>query len=154
MLRLKTDRAWKKADYTIGRFFANGNRFCESLEDPDRGLDQSMNIMDILANKIPGATAIPRGTYKIVLSVSQKFKKRSWAKDYGGLVPEILGVKGFSGVRIHPLNKASETEGCIAVGENKVKGGVVNSVKKYKELMDNYILPAWTRKEEITIEIL
>ena len=153
MLRLKTDRAWKKADYTIGRFFVNDNRFCESLEDPDRGLDQSMNIMDILADKIPGATAIPRGTYKVVLSVSQKFKKRSWAKDYGGLVPEILGVKGFSGVRIHPSNKASEIEGCIAVGENKVKGGVINSVKKYKELMDKYILPAWTRKEEITIEI-
>lgn len=154
MLRLKTDRAWKKADYTIGRFFVNDTRFCESLEDPDRGLDQSMNILDILAMKVPGVTAIPRGTYKVILSVSPRFKKKRWAQKYGGLVPEIVGVKGYSGVRIHPSNYASELEGCIAVGENKVKGGIINSVKWYEELMSKYIFPAWTRKEDITIEIL
>lgn len=153
MLKLKTDRAWKKAAYTIGRFFVNGTRFHESLEDADRGLDQTMSLAEISSNKIYGVTAIPRGTYKVILSVSPKFKNKSWAAKYGGLVPEIVGVKGYSGVRIHPANYATELEGCVSVGENKVKGGVINSVKCYLELMDKFIMPAWTRKEEIMMEI-
>lgn len=153
MLRLKTDRAWRKADYTIGRFFVNGLRFHESLEDADRGLDQSMTVSEISSKKIHGETAIPRGIYKVILSVSPRFKNKSWAAKYGGLVPEIVGVKGYSGVRIHPLNDAKDSEGCIGIGDNKVKGKIVNSVKCYTELMDKYLVPAWTRKEEITIEI-
>lgn len=154
MLKLKTDRAWKKAGYTIGRFFVNGTRFHETMEDTDRGLDSSMNVLDILRMKVPGKTAIPRGTYNVILSVSPKFKKKPWATRYGGLVPEIVGVKGYSGVRIHPLNDATDSEGCIGIGENKIKGKIVNSVKCYEELMAKHIFPAWCRKEEITIEIL
>ena len=152
-MELKTDRAWKENGYTIGRFFVNRARFHESLEDEDRGLDQSMSIAEITSGKIRGKTAIPRGTYKVILSVSPKFKNKPWASKYGGLVPEIVGVKGYSGVRIHPLNDAAESEGCIGIGDNKVKGKIVNSVKCYEELMAKYIFPAWTRKEEITIEI-
>lgn len=154
MLKLKTDRAWRKADYTIGRFFVNGTRFHESLEDADRGLDQTMSLSEISSKKIYGVTAIPRGTYKVILSVSPKFKNKSWAAKYGGLVPEIIGVKGYSGVRIHPLNDAKDSQGCIGIGDNKVTGKIVNSVKCYEELMAKFIFPAWTRKEEITIEIL
>ena len=153
MLNLSTDRAWKKTDYTIGRFFVNGERFHEALEDPDRGLDSSMSPERIKAIKIHGQTAIPAGTYKVILSVSAKYKDRAWAKKYDGLVPEIFGVPCYSGVRIHPANKASEIEGCIAVGENKVRGGVINSQKTYCELMDKYIIPAWKKGEEITITI-
>lgn len=153
-MKLLTDRAWKKDDYTIGRFYVNSARFCESLEDTDRGLEQSMDVLTILMRKIPGVTAIPRGTYKVILSVSPKFAKKTWAKKYGGLVPEIIGVKGYSGVRIHPGNGPEDVEGCIVVGENKVKGKVINSVKCYNELMEKYIFPAWCRKEDITIEIV
>jgi len=153
MLRLSTDRAWKKEDYTIGRFFINDIRFHESLEDPDRGLNSSWSLAAIKAMKIAGATAIPTGTYKVILSLSEKYKNRDWAKKYDGLVPEIVGVPGFSGVRIHPANWASEIEGCIALGENKVKGGVINSKKTYYEFMDKYFMPAWKAGEEITITI-
>lgn len=153
MLRLSTDRAWKKPTYTIGRFFVNDTRLCESLEDTDRGLNSNFTEAAIKLAKIYGQTAIPTGTYKVILSVSDKFKKKAWAAKYGGLVPEIVGVKGFSGVRIHPGNTAEDTLGCVLVGENKKAGAVINSVKCYYELMDKYIFPAWTRKEEITIEI-
>jgi len=152
-MRLKIDRAWKKTGYTIGRFFVNGDRFHESLEDEDRGLDSTWSEAQVKAAKIFGQTAIPAGTYKVILSVSPKYKDRDWAKEFDGLVPEIVGVTGYSGVRIHPANKASEIEGCIAVGENKVRGGVINSKKTYLELMRNYIWPAWRSGEEILIDI-
>lgn len=152
-MKLKTDRAWKKEAYTIGRFFVNGIRFYESLEDKDRGLNSGMSESEIASKKVYGKTAIPTGTYRVILSVSQKFKTRAWAKKYGGLVPEIVGVKGFSGVRIHPLNTAEESLGCLGIGENKVAGKIINSQKRYYELMDKYLIPAWSRKEEITITI-
>ena len=154
MLGLKLQRRWNRSGYCIGILSVNGVRFSETIEDEDRGLDASMNVFDILRLKKPGITAIPKGKYTVVLSVSPKFKKKSWAKKYGGLVPEIVGVKGYSGVRIHPANKAEELEGCIAPGENKIKGGVINSTKTYTRLFEQYILPAWTRKEQITIEIV
>jgi len=150
---LKTQRAWKKTDYTIGRFFINGIRFHDSLEDPDRGLKSSWSEAAIKAVKIAGATAIPTGTYKVILSKSEKYKDRDWAREFGGLVPEIVGVPGYSGVRIHPANWASEIEGCIALGENKVKGGVINSKKTYREFMKEYMVPAWNAGEEIKITV-
>lgn len=153
-MNLRVERRWKRDQYTIGIMYVNGTRFSETVEDADRGLDSSMDVLTILAKKQPGITAIPTGTYKVILTVSPKFKKKSWALKYGGLVPELVGVRGYSGVRIHPANYATELEGCIAPGENKVKGGVVNSVKWYLELMDKYIFPAWTRKEDIIIEIV
>ena len=152
-MELKLERKWKKEAYTIGVISVNGVRFSESVEDKDRGLWQGMNEMAIKMMKIAGETAIPTGTYEVVLSVSPKFKSKSWAAKYNGLVPEIKNVPGFSGVRIHPGSNANSTEGCIIPGDNKVKGGVINSQKRYFELMDKYIVPAWERKERIQLII-
>lgn len=152
-MRLKIDRTYKKADYTIGRLFVNGIYFCDTLEDRDRGLNSNYTEAAIKLAKVAGLTAIPTGTYKVVLSVSPKFGGKDWATRYGGLVPEILKVKGFSGVRIHPGNGPEQTFGCPLVGDNKVKGGLINSQKRYIELMGKHLLPAWERKEEITIVI-
>ena len=152
-MKLKVDRKWKADTYTIGVLYINGIRFCETVEDKDRGLSSGMSLDDINSKKVYGETAIPTGTYKVILSVSNKFKTRAWAKKYGGLVPEILNVPGFSGARIHPGNTAQNSLGCLLPGENKIKGGVINSTKRYYELMDKYLVPAWSRKEEITITI-
>lgn len=152
-MKLKVDRAWKKSTYCIGKFFINGIRFHESMEDTDRGLNSGMSEAEIRAKKVYGKTAIPTGTYKVILSVSDKFKKRAWAAKYGGLVPELVNVKGYSGVRIHPLNTAEDSLGCLGIGENKAVGKILNSTKCYYELMDKYLMPAWSRKEEITITI-
>jgi hypothetical protein len=125
----------------------------DTLEDKDRGLTSDMSLAAIKLRKIFGKTAIPTGTYRVKLTYSAKFANKPWAKKYGGLVPEILDVKGFSGVRIHPGNDQYDTEGCPLVGENKEKGRVINSVAKYCELMDNYLMPAHKRNDEIWITI-
>ena len=154
MIKLLIDRKWKKKDYTIGAFFVNDMRLCESLEDTDRGLYKGMPENTILLKKIPGRTAIPTGSYIIRLTKSPKFSTKAWAKKYNGLVPEIVDVPGFSGVRIHPGNKASDTEGCPLVGDNKVKGGIINSQKRYYQLMDDYLMPAYRKNDTITITII
>ena len=152
-MKLKVWRKWPKNGYCIGIFYVSGARLSNSLEDEDRGLDQKMPTGKINQLKIKGKTAIPKGTYRVVLSVSPKFSTRAWAKKYKGLVPELLNVKGYSGVRIHPANSASEVEGCIAPGDNTAVGKVTNSTKRYYELMDK-LVPAWEKGEEITIEIV
>ena len=152
-MKLLVERKWKRPEYTIGILYVNGERFSETCEDCDRGLSQSMPVGVINQKKIYGETAIPTGIYKVVLSVSPRLKNRPYAKKYKGLMPEILDVKGYSGVRIHPFNSAKDSLGCIAPGENKVKGQVINSTKAYYALMDNYIMPAWNAGEEITLEI-
>ena len=152
-MKLKINRKWPKAAYCVGVFYVSGSRLCESLEDTDRGLEQKMPTGKINQIKVFGKTAIPKGTYRVVLSVSPKFKDRAWAKKYNGLVPEILNVKGFSGVRLHPGNRASDTDGCPLIGDNTAVGKVTNSTKRYYELMDK-LVPAWEKGEEITIEIV
>lgn len=152
-MKLKIDRRWKKEKYTIGRLYVNGIFLCNTLEDTDRNLNSSMSEDVIRFTKIAGETAIPTGTYKVVLAYSPKFAKKSWGKKYGGLVPLIFNVKGFDGVRLHVGNCPADTLGCPLVGDNKTVGRLTNSTKRYYELMDKYIMPAWTRKEEITITI-
>ena len=86
--------------------------------------------------KVYGKTAIPTGTYKVDMNtVSPKFKDRTWAKPYSGKLPRLLDVKGYSGVLIHVGNKPEDTLGCLLVGENKVKGQVINSTAAFNRLM-------------------
>lgn len=153
-MEIKVKRIAKKATYTIGRLYVDGKYVCDTLEDKDRGLTDDMPLELIKTKKVYGETAIPTGTYKIdTNTVSPKFKDRSWAKTYGGKVPRFQNVKGFDGVLIHPLNKSSETLGCVGVGKNTIVGMVTDSTNTFKMLMDNYLIPAKKRGESITITI-
>lgn len=154
-MKIQIQRKWKKASYSIGRLYVDGVYVCNTLEDRDRGLYDWQSEQYIKSKKVYGETAIPLGTYKVILSYSPKFSPKSAYKNIGGgKVPEILGVKGFTGIRIHIGNSASNSLGCILVGENKQVGMVLNSTATYKMLMEKYLLPAYNRGEEITLEIL
>lgn len=153
MIELLIERKWLKKAYSIGVFSVNGERLCESLEDTDRGLVSSMPTGVINTVKVYGETAIPKGRYKVVLSRSAKFAGRAWGKKYGGLVPEVLNVKGFSGVRIHPGNRPGDTLGCPLVGRNKKVGELVESTACYYRLMNEYLMPAHKAGEEIYLTI-
>lgn len=153
-MKLLLKRSFKGPDYTIGKLYINDVYECDTLEDQDRGLTSQMSISEIELKKVYGKTAIPTGTYKIdMTTVSPKFKDRVWAKPYKGILPRLIDVKGYSGVLIHVGNKAEDTLGCILVGENKVKGQVVNSTATFYELM-TVLLKAQSAGEtiELTIE--
>lgn len=126
-MRLELKRIARKKDYTIGKIYANGRYICDSIEDVDRGLDDSMDLKEIQAKKVYGETAIPTGIYRIKITYSSKYKKQ---------MPLVEDVKGFEGIRIHSGNTAKDSLGCIIVGENKVKGKVINSRATYNKLFD------------------
>lgn len=129
-------RTFKKSDYTIGKLTLNGNYICDTLEDTDRGLDFLMKLEDILKIKVKGKTSIPKGVYKINMdTVSGRFGSNSYYKSIcNGKVPRLESVKGYSGVLIHCGNTDEDTEGCILVGTNNVKGMVTNSRKAFEKL--------------------
>ncbi len=142
-------RIARKNLYTIGRLYIDGDYFCDTIEDKDRGLSKTMSKTEILKIKVPSETAIPSGTYGITMDVvSPRFKNRSWAKPYGGKIPRLLEVPGFDGVLIHPGTDQSSTSGCIIVGKNKVVGKVTDSQLTFKSLMEKL-----SGQKDITITI-
>jgi hypothetical protein len=146
-------RIFKGDKYTIGKLYVNGIYECDTLEDTDRGLTEDSPLSEIQSKKVYGETAIPTGTYKIDMNtVSPKFKDRSWAKFCGGKLPRLIDVPGYSGVLIHVGNKPADTLGCILVGDNKIKGQVINSTSTFQELY-SLMLKAKVAGEEITVTI-
>ena len=153
-MKIVIDRAWKKDTYTISRLFIDGVRFCDALEDRDRGLQSSDAINTILSKKVYGETAIPRGEYEVTLSiVSPKYASVTWYnKLCGGKMPRLLNVPGFEGILIHPGNTALDTYGCILVGRNTVKGKLTQSRDTFERLY-KLMLAAHNRGEKILITI-
>ena len=156
-MRISVDRKWKKEDYTIGRLFIDGKFFCNTLEDTDRNLHQSLDLNVIKSRKIPRQTAIPTGTYEITLdTTSPKFSKYDfYMKICDGKLPRLLDVPGFDGILIHVADGhkgANLVEGCLGVGYNKIKGGLINGKEVFEELYSRMKL-AKDNEEEIIIEI-
>ncbi len=140
MIKLRLERLYKGSKYTIGKLFINDEYFCDTIEDIDRGLKSSMSVEYIRKKKVYAETAIPTGTYKIEMTYSSKFKR---------ILPLLVDVKGFSGIRIHRGNTEIDSSGCIIIGENKVKGKVINSTR-YEIALVNKLLDE--DDIEITIE--
>ena len=152
-MNITIKRIFKGDKYTIGKLYVNGVYECDTLEDTDRGLTEDSPLSEIQSKKVYGETAIPTGTYKIDMNtVSPKFKDRSWAKFCGGKLPRLIDVKGYEGVVIHVGNKAEDTLGCILVGENKIKGQVINSTATFQELY-SVMLKAKLLGEELSLTI-
>ena len=114
-MKLKLQRIFKGNNYTIGNLYIDNVFFSNTLEDAVRD------------KKIKHETAIPAGTYEVKLTLSARF---------GKILPILLNVPNFEGIRIHAGNSISDTSGCILVGENKIKGRVINSQLTMQKLMD------------------
>jgi len=155
-MKLKLIRKWKKENYTIGQLYVNGVFFSNTIEDKDRGLSQNMSIDKIKSVKKPGITAIPTGTYEIVLNVqSSKYKKSKTMMQFcNAYMPRLLNVPGYEGILIHPGNTAADTEGCIIPGKNDKVGWVSNSTSYFKDLYNRMKIASRSRDEKITIEII
>lgn len=142
-MKIELHRKWRKKGYSIGILYINGQRICETLEDQDRKLNEDMSLKDILAIKIKGETAIPLGCYQVTWSFSPRFNK---------YLPLLVGVPGYSGIRIHSGNKAKDTEGCILCGRNTEVGTVTNS-RYWTNKVNDMIYKALKANESVTINI-
>lgn len=152
-MELVLRRIFKGKEYTIGNLYVDGSYLCDTLEDADRGLYQGMGDSWINERKVYGETAIPYGRYKVTLKVkSPKFSKSKNYKDCDGYLPRLIGVPCWDGVLLHIGNGPKDTEGCILVGKNEVKGMVVNSKYWFYKLYDK-LKEADNRGEEIWISI-
>jgi hypothetical protein len=118
MINLLLERFYIGTKYTVGRLAVDGLYLCDTLEDIVRDLNHDGDLDDDGEIKIPMYTAIPFGRYRVLISRSPKFKRE---------LPEILDVHNFTSIRIHAGNDTDDTAGCILVGENKIKGHLVNS---------------------------
>ena len=156
-MKITVDRKWKKTNYTIGRFYIDGELLCNTLEDKDRGLNSTMSTDYIKKMKVQGQTAIPKGIYTVTLDVvSPKFSKYPYYMQVcKGKLPRLLNVKGFEGILIHVGDgpKAQNlTDGCILVGLNK-KVGQLSDGKECFQKIYSKLSEAKKRGESITIEI-
>ena len=154
-MKLLVDRKWKKATYTIGILYVDGIRFCETLEDRDRGLKQTDSIESIKSRKVYAETAIPTGTYGVAMNItSPKYGAVAWYwKLCQGKMPRLLSVKGFDGILIHPGSTALDSAGCLLVGRNTKVGALTESKATFEKLYKK-MKTAYDKGEEITIEII
>ena len=117
---------------TIGKLYVNDQYECNTLEDIVRK-----------GAKVFGKTAIPEGTYDLVIDYSNHFQRE---------MPHILNVPGFEGIRIHSGNNADDTEGCILLGLTRKTDWVGQSRTAFEAFFDK-LEDAYKRKEHITIEV-
>lgn len=130
---IEIKRIYKGAEYTVGRLSIDGKYFCDTLEDTVRAPGV----------KVRGKTAVPAGRYRVVLTESPRFKR---------ILPLLVDVPNFEGVRIHPGNTAKDTEGCLLVGFNQVQGKVVASRATFQKLFEK-LWAAAQAGEEIWAEL-
>ena len=142
-MEIKIKRRYLGSDYTIGSMFVNGEYFCDTLEDKVRDLNKDGDLNDKGEGKVYAETAIPYGEYEVVVNHSPKFKR---------MLPRLLNVPHFEGILIHRGNTAKDSAGCILVGENKVKGQLINSTL-YEKKITSICHKAQLQNEKITIEI-
>lgn len=124
--------------FTLGTLTCGSFTF-QTLEDKVREIDG----VPVEKWKVYGETAIPRGTYKVIVNMSNRFKKK---------LPLLLDVPGFKGIRIHSGNTEADTEGCILVGTERRNGKIMNS-RYAMMILNDTLMTALGRGENITIEI-
>ena len=142
-MKLLLKRIAFKEAYTIGKLSIDGKYFCDTLEDRNRDLNHDGDLNDAGEGKVMHETAIPFGTYNVVVNVSPRF---------GRELPRLENVPHFDGILIHRGNTDADSSGCILVGENKVKGKVINSTPYEIELVKR-CKEALARGEKITITV-
>lgn len=128
---------------TTGELFIDDVFECFTLEDKDRELTKTMDIKEIEKVKVHSETAIPYGDYELVITFSNRFKC---------LMPLLVDVPAYSGVRIHTGNKAADTEGCILVGKTKGLDFIGNSREEYQILYNK--LSQASQKEKMYLTII
>jgi hypothetical protein len=137
-MKLLLERDVKTPIVTLGRLYVAGQFKAYTCEDAVR----EKPGLTVEEYKIAGRTAIPRGTYRVIITFSNRFKKH---------LPLLLDVGGFAGIRIHAGNTEADTEGCILLGTGRRDGAVTNSRLAMSMLMP--MLEEGLQNGVVTIQI-
>lgn len=130
-MELRVSRDIKSPNFTLGKFFIDGAQHYFTCEDAIRS-----------GPKVYGQTAIPAGTYKVIINQSQRF---------GRAMPLLMNVPGFDGIRIHWGNTAVDTDGCILIGLARNADGVGGSKMAFNDFFER--LTAGLEKGDVWLEI-
>ena len=152
-MKLTIKRTITRNNYTLGELYIDGQFFCSTLEDRDRGLTQSMSVKQIKSMKVPGETAIPKGTYKVTLDiVSPKFSKYPFYMEVcEGKLPRLIDVKGYEGVLIHVadgIKRDALLQGCIGIGNLSSEEYLINGKQVFTEFYNRI------KGNDVELEIL
>lgn len=137
-MQLEVRRRFFFTDHTAGDLFIDGSLFCRTMEDRLRDPGE----------KVPGKTCIPAGRYRVTLTMSARFKR---------IMPLLNDVPGFAGIRIHPGNTATDTDGCILVGmaqEIDLERGRIGQSRVTFDRLMAALISAKARGEEIWVEVI
>ena len=138
-MEIKVIRNILTSEYTVGKLYIDGIYICDTIEDRYREIKKK-------EDKIYGVTAIPCGRYPVVLDFSSKYSK---------IMPHILDVPYFSGIRLHPGNSDEDSLGCLIVGEfvPGVAGGWVKNSRIAYDKVFAKLKGASDKSERIFITI-
>ena len=139
-MKIQLERVQLDPDVTIGAMACDGEFVCWVCEDAVRGDGVAASVGTW---KIPGKTAIPYGNYRVEVTMSARFKR---------MLPILIAVPGFEGIRIHPGNTAADTEGCLLPGRIRLGKSVGQSVLAFNDVFAR-INEAIRRRELVTIDI-
>lgn len=124
---------------TVGEMWVDGEFECYTLEDEMREIEG----VPVTQWKVQDKTAIPVGTYDVIIDHSARFQR---------LMPHVLDVPGFTGIRIHSGNTDKDTDGCILLGQEKTSDFIGHS----KLAFDSFFLQlqdALARGETATLTV-
>lgn len=138
-MKLVLERDIKAPKFTLGKLYVDGQFKFYTCEDAIR----EKPGVPVEEWKIKGDTAIPRGTYRVIITFSNRFQKH---------LPVLLDVPGFTGIRIHAGNTEKDTEGCILIGTGRTNGSITNSRLAMSVLIPMLESTLGTR-EIVTIEV-
>lgn len=140
-MQLKLVRKTYGEKFTEGKLFINNGFQCYTVEDKDRKLEkEGCNA------KVQNQTCIPKGTYDVTISYSNRFEK---------FLIEVQNVPCFTGVRIHSGNSSKDTEGCIIVGSTNIKENDdwVSDSRVAYEALHKKVKDALSAGEKVTLEV-
>lgn len=141
-MHIKLDRKHYGETFTEGELLIDNEHECFTVEDTDRKIES-----EGCEAKVYGETAIPKGTYKVTISYSNRFKRH---------LIEILDVPCFKGIRIHSGNSSKDTEGCIIVGRSNDRDNDnwVSESKIAYEALHKKVKSALSSGDKVTLEII
>jgi len=132
---------------TIGDLLIDGEVLCHTLEPSQKATTLPTDIQALSKG------AIPAGTYDVAITPSALAARGElWSPCGDHLLPLLVNVPGFDGIRIHAGNTGLDTRGCILVG-SWLGGEFLSGSREALTALMVKLIDAKDAGESISIEV-